>query len=46
VCIDEQANHTGADWLHTVDSAVAVGVVHTDEESVVAKKARSVATTG
>jgi len=41
VCIDEQANHTGADWLHTADSAVAVGVVHTDEESVVARHARA-----
>jgi acetate kinase len=29
------------DWLHTVDSAVAVGVVHTDEESVVARHARA-----
>lgn len=40
-CIDPEANLDGAQWLHTPESTLAVGVVRTDEESVVARHARA-----
>jgi acetate kinase len=41
--IDPAANRDGASWIHSASSRVAVGIVATDEERMVARNARALA---
>lgn len=43
VAVDVQANRRGEPWIHAPESRVAVGIVHTDEEMMVALGARELA---